>query len=107
MKKINKPREPVLMARCRACGETRDIADYRLFKASPTPMYMDFCSICEQRDGTLTLYRRFNAYGTQEIIDAVYAAGRCPELRLSPEQIRLLVKPKTTRAPESNEEVIT
>jgi predicted phage terminase large subunit-like protein len=67
---------------------------------------MDFCVHCEQRYGTLTLYRRFNAYGTTEIIDAVHAAVRTPELRRSEAQVRLLVTAKQDKAPESNEEVV-
>ena len=53
---------------------------------------MDFCAYCEQKHGTLVLYRRYNAYGTEEIIRAVFAANRAPEKHRTPEQVRLLVE---------------
>lgn len=106
LKKIVKAPEELSFVHCRACGERRDIADFRLFKASPSKVYMDFCAGCEKRDGTLALYRRFNAYGTKEIIDAVFAAGRAPDLRRTPDQIRLLVVPTLISVPRNNEEVL-
>lgn len=51
------------------------------------------------------LYRRFNAYGTPEIVEAVFAAERMPALRRTPEQIRLLVE-AAGEAPKTNEELI-
>jgi hypothetical protein len=101
---------------CRACGVERVLDDYRIFKTNtdgavaslglPRITYMDFCVHCEKKDGTLTLYRRFNAYGTPEIIEAVFGANRVPIARRTTEQTRLLVEPKTTKEPETNEEVL-
>lgn len=96
--------EPVPI-QCRCCGHDRDLDEYRLFKIDPA-MYMDFCVHCEQQSGTITLYRRYNAYGTPEIIKAVFAADRTPEPKRSEEQVRLLVTPKTNRAPKTNEELV-
>lgn len=67
---------------------------------------MDFCSLCEKREGTAALYRRFNAYGTAAIIEAVFAAVRVPEARRTPEQVRLLVPTPAAVAPVSNEELL-
>lgn len=92
--------------RCRSCGEARTLNEYRFFRLDPEPMYMDFCTWCEQREGTITLYRRYNAYGTKQIIDAVFAAERVPYDRRTDQQVRLLVAAKSLREPESNEEVI-
>lgn len=90
---------------CRSCGNPRGLDDYRLFRVEP-PMYMDFCRECEQKHGTVTLYRRFNAYGTKEIIDAVFSAVRTPAARRTADQTRLLIEPKAVEAPKSNEELI-
>jgi hypothetical protein len=91
---------------CRSCGAVRPLSDFRFFRLKPEALYMDFCTYCEQREGTLTLYRRYNAYGTKEIIEAVFAASRVPEEKRNDDQVRLLVPPKAVRAPETNEEVI-
>lgn len=90
---------------CRSCGNARGLDDYRLYRVDP-PMYMDFCRECEQKHGTVTLYRRFNAYGTKEIIDAVFSAVRTPAARRTADQTRLLIEPKAVEAPKSNEELI-
>ncbi|MCA9232187.1 MAG: terminase family protein [Planctomycetales bacterium] len=92
--------------RCRACGEPRKLDDFRLFKASPDRVYMDFCVHCEKVHGTLTLYRRYNAYGTREIIDAVFAAAHVVPIRRTPEQVRLLVEANPAEQPASNEDVL-
>lgn len=97
---------PIDHVTCRACGEKRALDDYRLFSTTPTKLWMDFCVFCEQREGTITLYRRYSGYGTPEIISAVYAAERTPELHRTGEMSRLLVSPKDLRAPETNEEVV-
>lgn len=67
---------------------------------------MDFCVHCEKEHGTLTLYRRYNAYGTAEIINAVMAAGKAPAAKRSAAQTRLLVEAKPVKEPETNEELI-
>lgn len=97
---------PIEYIPCRACGEKRKLDDYRLFATTPKKMWMDFCVFCEQKEGTITLYRRYSGYGTPEIISAVYAAERTPELHRTGDVARLLVSPKDVRPPETNEEVI-
>lgn len=92
-------------ATCRSCGVLRRWDEYRLFRPGEAAQYMDFCSVCERQYGTLTLYRRFNAYGTPEIVEAVFAAERMPALRRTPEQVRLLLEP-ANEAPKTNEELI-
>jgi len=92
-------------ATCRSCGVLRRWEEYRLFRPGEAAQYMDFCSVCERQYGTLTLYRRFNAYGTPEIVEAVFAAERMPALRRTPEQVRLLLEP-ANEAPKTNEELI-
>lgn len=91
---------------CRACGVDRTLNEYRLFATKPQQLYMDFCVHCEKREGTITLYRRFHAYATKAIVDAVFAAERIVEGRRTEAQTRLLVKPADTKVPESNEEII-
>ncbi len=90
---------------CRACGIARSLDEYRFFSTKPL-LYMDFCVHCERAEGTITLYRRFNAYGHPQIVEAVFAAERIAEGRRSEEQVRLLVKPQAAKAPETNEELI-
>lgn len=102
--KFQLPEAP-LVVECRACGQERPILDFRIFRVSPV-LHMDFCNECEKSVGTLTLYRRFNAYGTPEIITAVFAASRVPVLRRSAEQSRLLVEPKETVLPTNKEELL-
>lgn len=97
---------PVTATVCRACGEERDFADFRIFTKSPL-LRMDFCNPCELRAGTITLYRRFSAYGTPVIIEAVYAATRLPEGKRSLEQKRLLIDPPTEKEIETREEMVT
>lgn len=99
------PIEPAETATCRACGQPRPFEAFRAFSTAPL-VYMDFCADCERREGTMTLYRRYNAYGTQQIIDAVFAASRVPEGRRKPEQVRLLVEAEPDREPETNEELL-
>lgn len=103
--RIVKPNEQVVSATCRACGVERQLNDFRLFTANPVS-YMDFCMECEKAHGTLSLYRRFNAYGTPAIVEAVFLANRVPQARRTPEQVRLLVMPNARREPTTNEEVI-
>lgn len=106
MTKKTLPDAPLILLRCRSCGEERDITDFRVFATQPKQLRMDFCSFCERAHGTLVLYRRFNAYGTREIIDAVFAAERTPEARRSPDQIRLMVAPPELPAPKNKEDLI-
>lgn len=111
------PKKPVLpelptKATCRACGQPRDFEVFRVYKVEyPQPdervvTRMDFCHPCEQQHGTITLYRRYNAYGTPAIIEAVFAAHRTPPVHRSTEQVRLLVEPAPERVPETKEEVV-
>src|SRR5690606_5592117 len=95
---IQKPDVP-LKPVCRSCGVPRDTNEYRYFQTHPVVVYMDFCSSCEQKFGTLTLYRRFNAYGTPEVVTAVFAAERTPVARRSEDQVRLLVVPGDAEPP--------
>lgn len=102
------PVAEVTEALCRACGEQRPLDDFRIYKTEvgKPHVLMDFCVHCEKRDGTLTLYRRFNAYGTEEIINAVFGVSRIPEARRTSEQARLIVEPRAVREPVSNEEIL-
>ena len=104
-RKFDLPVEPEAMLACRACGQERKLDDYRVFSTTPLQR-MDFCSGCEHKHGTLQLYRRFSAYGTETIIKAVFAAARTPTGQRTPDQTRLLVEEKAERAPETNEELI-
>lgn len=106
MAKFILPTPPAAEAQCRSCGVARPVDEFRIFQVKPTQLHMDFCVHCEKRDGTLTLYRRYNAYGTPEIIEAVLAAAKTPEARRSPDQARLLIAAKPDREPETNEEVL-
>lgn len=99
------PAEVVTELACRSCGQDRPLDDYRIFRADPL-LRMDFCVHCEREHGTLHCYRRFNAYGTTEITNAVFSAGRVPEGRRSSDQARLIINPGTTPAPRSTEELI-
>lgn len=82
------------------------LENYRVFRTSPSIMYMDFCSECEKRFGTLTLYRRYSSYATKEIAQAVFsAAAIAPELR-SGEQTRLVLPPVAAKEPSTKEEVV-
>jgi predicted phage terminase large subunit-like protein len=90
---------------CRSCGQPRPLDAFRLFSTSPK-RFMDFCIECEKREGTLTLYRRFNAYGTKDVVDEVFRIARIPADRRSAEQARILVEPKPDAEPETNEELI-
>jgi len=90
---------------CRSCGVTRELRDYRVFSTKPL-LYMDFCETCERRESTLTLYRRFNAYATPQIVDAVFAAGRTPESKRSLEQARLLVPADGTPEPKDTADLV-
>lgn len=85
--------EPLIVT-CRSCGVARPLDDYRVFSTAPL-LYMDFCTPCERTVGTLTLYRRYNAYGTANIVDAVFTASRVPAARRTPEQVRLLIEGDT------------
>lgn len=103
--KFELPPAKILDAACRACGQMRPIEEYRVYRATPL-LRMDFCVHCETREGTVNLYRRFNAYGTKDIVEAVFAANRVPVARRTPDQARLLVEPSAVRAPETNAEVL-
>ena len=70
---------------CRACGQERALDDFRFYRTMPDKLHMDFCVHCELEHGTLVLYRRYNAYGTEEIIKAVFEASRVPEIRRTPD----------------------
>ena len=103
---VGKPEGTLSDIRCRSCGQPRAINDYRLFSTDPK-VHFDFCVWCEQKEGTLTLYRRFNAYGTAHVIDAVFAVARVPAIRRTAEQARILVEPSEgAPSPQSKEEVV-
>ncbi len=107
MKSVSKPTVQLSHVECRACGVKRQFEDFRFFKTTITQkLYMDFCIQCEQAEGTLTLYRRFAAYATKEIVDEVFRAGRTPEKNKTSEQVRLLVEPRSATVPVSNEQVL-
>lgn len=95
----------VTSCRCRACGEERLLTDYREFPMN-RELLMDFCIRCEGQYSTLMLYRRYGAYGTQEIIDAVFSADRTPEKRRDELQTRLLVQANTQASQLTREEVV-
>jgi phage terminase large subunit-like protein len=98
--------EPLLSVPCRSCGQDRELADFRLYKPGTPPQYMDFCAFCEKAYGTVTLYRRYNAYGTDAIIRDVFAANRTPVNHRTAEQKRLLVEPVESDIPETRERAI-
>jgi predicted phage terminase large subunit-like protein len=102
---ISKPTETAETVLCRACGHKRPWEQYRLFSGTPR-VYFDFCTWCEQEHGTLTLYRRYNAYGTAAVVDAVFRAAKVPDGKRTADQERLLVKPVAVPVPKSNEEII-
>lgn len=93
-------------APCRACGFEREFEEFRVFATKPDLVRMDFCVHCERREGTAVLYRRFNAYGTAAVIEAVFKAIRVPEARRSPDQVRLLVPTPAEVEPVTNEEML-
>lgn len=99
------PPDPNPLIECRSCGQRRSLEQYRLFKTQPT-QYMDFCIECEKRDGTIALYRRYYAYATKEIVQAVYGAERVPPEKRTQEMVRLLVQPNTVRVIENKEDAI-
>ena len=98
--------EPTNEATCRACGTLRRLDEFRVFRPGADALLMDFCLACEHSHGTLTLYRRYTAYGTAEIAKAVFAANQAPELRRTPEQVRLLVTPDAAAAPQNTEDIV-
>jgi len=91
---------------CRSCGQHRPLDEYRFFQIKPELLYMDFCVHCEQREGTLALYRRFSTYATAQIVDAVFAAARVPEEKRTDAQKLLIVEPKLDAPPKTNEELL-
>lgn len=113
--------EPTTEVTCRSCGALRPLSDYRVFSvetqggwdgesaydAATRTKLMDFCAECEHTHGTLTLYRRFGAYGTPEIAKAVFDAAKTPQQRRTPEQVRLLIEPKPRAEPETSEELVS
>jgi hypothetical protein len=99
------PQGALELVRCRACGQSRELLEYRIFSGEPR-LHFDFCHVCEQTHGTLALYRRFNAYGTPVIIDAVFRISRVPAEKRSPDQARLIVEPTGQRVAQSREEVL-
>lgn len=98
--------EPTNEVTCRSCGALRSLDEFRLFRTQPDPLFMDFCVTCEHQHGTLTLYRRYTAYGTDEIAKAVFAAAHVPEARRTPDQVRLLVQPQVAAPPQTQEELV-
>lgn len=99
------PDEPITSVVCRSCGEDRALDEYRVFRADP-PLRMDFCAHCEHKYGTAQCYRRYNAYGTPEIITAVFGAGRVPAGRRTADQARLLIEPTDEKLPETREQLM-
>lgn len=95
--------EPANEVTCRSCGALRSLEDFRLYQPGT---HMDFCLSCEHAHGTLTLYRRYTAYGTPEVAKAVFDASHVPELRRTPDQVRLLVEADVAAPPQNNEELI-
>ena len=92
---------------CRSCGQERPLDEFRYYNAAKdNRLRMDFCIHCEQEHGTLQLYRRYNAYGTPEIIEAVFATARIPAARRTADQARLLVEAKPEKTPETNAELL-
>lgn len=90
---------------CRSCGEERDRADFRIFSTAPT-MWMDFCAICEHKHGTVELYRRYPAYATERVMEAVFLAARTPEKSRTGDQTRLIINKQETAAVETLEGAI-
>jgi phage terminase large subunit-like protein len=104
--KIGKPLVALDHIVCRSCGNKRQFEDFRLFATAPVKMYMDFCINCEHDTGTVVLYRRFSAYGTPEIVQAVFKAAATPEQHRTPAQVKLLIDTKVKVAPANKEELI-
>lgn len=103
--KFEMPTEAVTAVACRCCGEERALEDYRVYRLEPLTR-MDFCAECERRHGTAQCYKRYSAYGTTEIVTAVFAAERVPAARRTPDQVRLLVMPTTEAHPVTREDVL-
>lgn len=104
--KFDLPTEPLTRAVCRACGCDQPIENFRVFSLKPKRLLMDFCTMCEQKTSTLTLYRQFTAYGTPEITQAVFAAARVPVERRDADHIRLLVEANSTVQVDTAEDLI-
>lgn len=104
--KFELPDAPITSTVCRACGLERTLDEFRVYTLSPKKLLMDFCFHCEQKQSTLQLYRKFNAYGTPEIIEAVFRASRVPEDKRNAEQARLLVEPTPDQPIESPEQLV-
>lgn len=100
------PAPEQIEAGCRACGKHYPLDQFRIFRTKPDFLHMDFCVECERRESTVVLYRRYNAYGTPAIIEAVFAANRVPVARRTPDQVRLLVEANNKQEPETNEELL-
>lgn len=90
---------------CRVCGQPRGLSEYRFFPPDHS-LRMDFCELCERREGTLTLYRRFGAYATKQIVDMVYMVARIPEAKRTLDQARLLITPEVQTEPKSVEDAV-
>jgi phage terminase large subunit-like protein len=104
--KFEMPDERPTSAVCRACGEARSFDEYRVFSLTPKKLLMDFCVHCERKHSTIQLYRRFNAYGTPEITEAVFRAERVPEAKRNIDQTRLLVSCAADKPIESTEQLL-
>lgn len=105
-RKFEAPELTLTELACRACGQPRALDMFRLYATKPEQLHMDFCVECEKREGTLALYRRYAAYATPAIAEAVFSCSRVPVARRTPDQTRLLVEAKPEREPTSNEELI-
>lgn len=101
-RKFDPPRLEQTGVHCRSCGIHRSLDEYRWFDDSKR---MDFCVACEHEWGTVNLYRRFTAYGTDDIVKAVFLADRTPEKIRTGDQARLLISKKAESAPKSKEEL--
>lgn len=100
------PSEALEHASCRVCGCKQPISNFRVFATKPKLLYMDFCVDCEQRRGTLSLYRQFTVYATEEITRAVFAAARVPAEARNADEARLLVTPDSVVVKETPEELM-
>lgn len=100
-----KVEEPIAEIACRACGELRALAEYRLVRLGERVLHIDFCQTCETREGTVTLYRRYSAYGDPELSQAVFSTNRTPDAKRTTEQVGFLIA-ASPNAPPTKESAV-
>lgn len=100
-----KVEEPITELACRACGEPRALDAYRLVRLGERVLHIDFCQICEAREGTVTLYRRYSAYGDPELSQFVFSTNRTPAAKRTTAQLGFLIE-AAPNAPATQESAV-